>query len=787
MALDSDIDTRSALWMLSRRRFLQGLGASGVGLAAASLWPFDEAFAGNPIGPNDGVLVVVTLAGGNDGHNTVVPAADGFYYDRRQGLALNPETLLQIGGGYGLHPSLGYLKSLYDDGQVALIEGVGVTANASLSHFDSMATWMRGASTVGGVPSGWIGRWLDALAAPPITAVNIGSDVPLTLVGTERAGAAVPTWSHSYGDVEGVHDRQFNDAVRSLGAGGFGGWADAIVASQVEALDVAYDTNPLHEPRLPDGPFLKDLTLAARLINANVGTRVLSVIHGDFDHHSDQLNDHAALLAQVDTGLQGFFATLTAENARRTAVMIVSEFGRTPEVNGGRGTDHGTANTVMLIGPRVAGGRTGAPSSFTDLDRDGRFKPTVDFRQVYATVLDSWLAADSRSLLAGSFSPLRLFKSAPTTLPIPPEPPTPPGGFVPITPERRLDTRIGLGAARARILGGSALPVQIGGLGNVPNTDVTSVVLNVTVTEPTLPGFVTVWPTGEPRPWASHLNFTAGQTVPNLVLAKLGNGGMVSLFPNAGQLHMVADVVGYFSLRGGSALVPMTPVRLLDTRLTGQKVGAGGVVDLPIAGTYGVPASGVSGVVLNVTVTEPTQPGFVTVWPSGEPMPVASSLNFIRGQTVPNLVMSKVAENGRVSFYNLTGQSHLVIDLMGYFTTGEGGSKSVAANPVRLLDTRGGSPLGSGETMLLTVAGNGAPAEATAAVLNVTVTEPSASGFLTVWPNGQGRPTASNLNFVAGQTVPNQVIATIGAGGQIAIFNSVGNTHVIADLMGWYV
>jgi hypothetical protein len=201
----------------------------------------------------------------------------------------------------------------------------------------------------------------------------------------------------------------------------------------------------------------------------------------------------------------------------------------------------------------------------------------------------------------------------------------------------------------------------------------------------------------------------------------------------------------------------------------------------------GVPASGVSGVVLNVTVTEPTMPGHLTVWPSGEPKPLASSLNFVRGQTVPNMVMAKVGGNGRVSFYNSAGTSHVVVDLLGYFsTTGAGGSQGVAANPKRLLDTRPANALGPGASRNLAV-GDAVPTGTKAVVLNVTVTEPTNAGHLTVWPAGATRPIASNLNFRPGQTVPNQVICGVGSGNQITMFNSAGATHVVVDLIGWYL
>ena len=561
-----DIETSDAISLLSRRRFLQGIGASTAGLAMANTLSLGDVASAAPLGPDDGVLVVVVLAGGNDGLNTVVPAGIGSYYDRRKAISIPATSTLPIGGGFGLHPSLTYMKNLYDSGMVAVVDGVGVTTATSFSHFDSMAYWMKG-NTTSGPATGWIGRYLDSIGGSATSAGHIGHNVPLMMIGNQSAGSAIPLWSFVFGRSAELVDRQLNDAIRAMGGStGLGTWGDQIAKSQIEALDVAGHIQPLHSPPLPDGDFIKEMNLAARVINANFGMRVLSVMRGDFDHHSDQLDDHAALLRDLDQGLQSFYSTLTPANANRTTIMIVSEFGRTPDSNDGRGTDHGSANAVFLLGNRVAGGRYGQLPSFTNLDEHRRFKPTVDFRQVYATVLDSWLQADSGAVLGGSFGSLPLFKGAPSVQPVPPAPPTPAGRYVAITPSRILDTRNGTGAARAPVVGGAALPLVVSGVGGIPPADVTSVVMNVTVTEPTLAGYVTVYPTGEPRPVASHLNFTANQTVPNLVLSKMGTGGMVTLFANAGRTHLVADVVGYFSTKGGSTLVPLTPTRLIDTR-----------------------------------------------------------------------------------------------------------------------------------------------------------------------------------------------------------------------------
>jgi hypothetical protein len=203
------------------------------------------------------------------------------------------------------------------------------------------------------------------------------------------------------------------------------------------------------------------------------------------------------------------------------------------------------------------------------------------------------------------------------------------------------------------------------------------VVLNVTVTEPGAAGFLTAWPTGESRPLASNLNFVAGQTVPNLVIVKVGAGGKVGLFSGGASTHLIADVAGWFGTDGeatGARYHPVAPVRVLDTRVANgaplAPVGPGRSLDLQVTGRGGVPAAGVSAVILNVTVVDPVGAGFLTAWPTGEARPLASNLNFVAGQTVPNLVVAKLGTGGKVSLYNNGGSAHLLADVAGWYGTG---------------------------------------------------------------------------------------------------------------------
>ncbi|NMM25399.1 MAG: hypothetical protein HHJ11_18335 [Phycicoccus sp.] len=373
---------------------------------------------------------------------------------------------------------------------------------------------------------------------------------------------------------------------------------------------------------------------------------------------------------------------------------------------------------------------------------------------------------------------------------------TTPGGFASLAPFRLLDTRSGVGAAKVAVAAGGTVHLQVTGRGGVPASGVSAVVLNVTVTAPTSAGFVTVYGDGSVLPTASNLNFVKGQTVPNLVIAPVGTNGKVDLYNGSGgTVQLIGDVSGYY-LAGAptvaGAFGSLAPARLLDTR-TGVgapkvAVAASGTVHLQVTGRGGVPASGVSAVVLNVTVTAPTAPGFVTVYGDGSVLPTASSLNFVAGQTIPNMVLVKLGPGGTVTFYNAAGTVNVIADLVGYYQPGTGAGFTGTA-PARVLDTRSGlgapkAKLGAGRTLTLTVPG--LPAGATAVALNVTVTGPTAASYLSVYPGGTTRPTASSLNFVAAQTIPNMVLVKLGPGGTVTFYNAAGTVNVIADLVGYY-
>ncbi len=382
----------------------------------------------------------------------------------------------------------------------------------------------------------------------------------------------------------------------------------------------------------------------------------------------------------------------------------------------------------------------------------------------------------------------------------------PGAGLVPVVPARLMDTRAGQVTVDGQFAGeglraaGTVKELTVLGRGGVP-ADASAVALNVTATEGTGLGFVTVWPCGTDRPLASSLNFTAGQTVPNAVLVKVGTSGKVCFYNEGAGLQLIADVTGYFP--AGGAFGPLVPARLLDSRpgrstVDAQSAGqgfrlAGSTTTLTVGGRGGVP-SDASAVVLNVTATEGTGLGFVTVWPCGTGRPLASSLNFSAGQTVPNAVIVKVGTSGNVCFYNEGADVQLIADVTGYFPAGDDFGALV---PARLLDSRSGQLTVDGQaagagiraagftTTLLVGGRGGVPVDASAVALNVTATDGTGLGFVTVWPCGTDRPLASNLNFSAGQTVPNAVIVKVGSGATVCLYNEGASVNLIADVIGY--
>ena len=373
-----------------------------------------------------------------------------------------------------------------------------------------------------------------------------------------------------------------------------------------------------------------------------------------------------------------------------------------------------------------------------------------------------------------------------------------------LTPARVLDTRNGTGAARAAVGAHQSIALSLGSVGGLPSKgSFSAAVLNVTATGVTAAGFVTVYPDGSALPGTSNLDVVPGPPIANLVITRVPSDGIVRLYNGSTKpLQLVADVSGYYSgsatPQGGYGTIA-APVRILDTRNgTGAARAAAaphGTVTFTATG-HGVPADATA-VVLNVIAVTPGAYGNLRVYPAGNSVPTASNVNFVAGQTIPNLVLARIGSSGRVSIYNDSAKSvQIVADLFGFYTAGDPLTAGAlgALSPVRLLDTRNGTGVAKGvvsgqSTATFTVTGRGGvPLTGVAAVvLNVTAVPGNAGGYLTVYAAGLAhRPTVSNLDFGPNAAVPNLVVTGVGTGGNVTVFNgSTAPVNVVADVAGY--
>jgi len=396
---------------LSRRRFLKlTTGAVAVGATAnfLSLDQIAEAAINRPLAAGTPILVVVTLYGGNDGLNTVIPYKDPIYFSSRPDISYKAETMLPLDAELALNPSMTGLKGLWDQQKVAIVRGVGYP-KPDHSHFSSMAKW-QSASPDKHINSGWLGRWLDSQTEDPMLAISLGSVLPPMLAGAKISGSALPLGGLVIpkGSL-GAQCIQLSKPARvdsKLMA--------AAATSMRNLFSVSTSIQPilkLPAPVAPDLPTVnggnaggdsnlsQQLDVVAKLIAAGSPTKVWSVSLGGFDTHANEANAQAALLGVVSSSLTRFMSQLkSTSRLNDVTVMVYSEFGRRVKGNASQGTDHGTAGPMFLIGEKVKGGFYGDQPSLSKLV-DGDLAVTTDFRDVYATVLESVLKSPAEQTL----------------------------------------------------------------------------------------------------------------------------------------------------------------------------------------------------------------------------------------------------------------------------------------------------------------------------------------------------------------------------------------------------
>ncbi|MFJ2823625.1 PKD domain-containing protein [Streptomyces toxytricini] len=355
-------------------------------------------------------------------------------------------------------------------------------------------------------------------------------------------------------------------------------------------------------------------------------------------------------------------------------------------------------------------------------------------------------------------------------------------GYVPVHPFRVLDTRLSNSPVQAGTAAQVAVPMIAGSpSGSYHTGGATAAVLNVTVTGATQDTHLNVWPSGQQRPATSNVNVRAGGTSSNTVTVPIGSDGKILAQLNSGQGHVVVDFVGYYQPNTGKRFYPVTPTRLADTRTTGGALGAGQTRTVKVAGVRSIPPDA-QAVALNLTGTGATTDTHVIAYAEADKRPAISNLNPEPGKDKSNQVIVPVGPDGTITLYNNAGSTDLVLDVVGYYHEWGGGALFTPVVPKRLADTRTTGKLAPGATT--TVAG--LPANAVGAALNVTATETTSAGFLTVHGYGTARTDASSLNTRPGETVPNHVTTPVG-GGKVSIWNSWGGSnHVITDVFGYF-
>ncbi len=418
---------------MKRRTFIQRLAGTGIVLPIAMGFPRMRAFAKSPSGSmfaklssasNDNVMVLIRLAGGNDGLNTIVPYTNDVYYSARKAgtaddLSIAANTVVRLSGHdtLGLHPSLGPLQSLYDNGKMTVVQNVGYP-NQNLSHFRSTDIWLSGSDWDQYQSSGWYGRYLEELYPdyPSVLpddpfAIEFGSYLSTTLIGDhENMGVAISS-------VDYIPDQPDPDPVAATHEGDEEAYVREVIRQSnifTNAIKDAFTRQTKNNATYPNSALATGLAAVARLIAAGMKTQMYILNVGGYDTHTNQLTTQATLHQNLAEAVVAFQSDLEAFSLdRRVSLMTISEFGRRV-ISNGTGTDHGSAAPLFVFGTGVIGGVIGSDPDLTNLEGPGNIRMENDFRQVYASVLAQWYGAADDQLtpaLPKAFEQLPIFKT----------------------------------------------------------------------------------------------------------------------------------------------------------------------------------------------------------------------------------------------------------------------------------------------------------------------------------------------------------------------------------------
>ncbi|PQJ76855.1 DUF1501 domain-containing protein [Polaribacter glomeratus] len=393
---------------MKRRDFLkQTTFASGMFFVPQFL----KAFENNPTKTfSNKKVVIIQLKGGNDGLNTVVPFNNDIYYQQRSTIAINKKDLLKISDEVGLHKSLQPLQNLYDKGFVSIINNVGYP-NPNLSHFRATDIWQTASDSNEYLQNGWVGRYLDYTKGNPYNAIEVDESLSLMLKGRTQNGLAITDPNLFY---KSMREPFFNNVVQSykdphLNEHNLGYLYNTMIDAKSSAKYILEKTKAKSTvAEYPKNIFGKQLKTIAGFINSGLETQVYYAGLSGFDTHANQANTQERLLKIYAESMEVFVNDLEKNNAFDDVIILTfSEFGRRVKQNESKGTDHGAANTVFVVGKNLKKqGLYNNLPNLGDLDKNGNLKYEIDFREIYATILDKWLQVDDVAILNKSFSKL---------------------------------------------------------------------------------------------------------------------------------------------------------------------------------------------------------------------------------------------------------------------------------------------------------------------------------------------------------------------------------------------
>jgi uncharacterized protein (DUF1501 family) len=355
-------------------------------------------------------LVIIQLSGGNDGLNTIIPYTNDIYYKKRPGISVPKNELIKVTDELGFHQSLAPLKNLYDQGYLSIINNVGYP-NPNRSHFRSTDIWQTASDASQYLDTGWLGRYIEQFGKMPYTGIELDDSLSLIMKGENMNGIATKNPRTLFSNTQTPYFKKVlnhqSDAHLSEHNLGY------LYKTMIEAKSSAkyiYETSKTYKSSLeyPKNPFGKQLKTTSEFINSNLDSSVYYVSMGGFDTHANQENRQKKLLKTYSESMEVFINDLKQNDTfKDTLVITFSEFGRRLQQNAAGGTDHGAANNVFIIGEnlKTKGFYNDAPN-LLNLDPNGDLIHSVDFRSIYATVLDTWLQVDDEAILNKSYNKL---------------------------------------------------------------------------------------------------------------------------------------------------------------------------------------------------------------------------------------------------------------------------------------------------------------------------------------------------------------------------------------------